>query len=120
VIAFSARILGAGEPKYLNSPETPLFDKGRTLFNIDRAAAASREARRVIVVEGQMDVIALDQAGIAEAVAPLGTAMTETQLELLWRCRRRRSSASTATRPGRKPRSAGRCGRCRMSVLRDR
>jgi DNA primase len=84
-IAFSARILGAGEPKYLNSPETPLFDKGRTLFNIDRAAAASREAKRVIVVEGQMDVIALDQAGIAEAVAPLGTALTEAQLGLLWR-----------------------------------
>jgi DNA primase len=84
VIAFSARILGAGEPKYLNSPETPLFDKGRTLFNIDRAAPASREAKRVIVVEGQMDVIALDQAGIAEAVAPLGTALTETQLALLW------------------------------------
>ncbi|MEA3040989.1 MAG: primase, partial [Sphingomonadales bacterium] len=59
VIAFSARILGAGEPKYLNSPDTPLFDKGRTLFNIDKAAPASREARRVIVVEGQMDVIAL-------------------------------------------------------------
>jgi DNA primase len=85
VIAFSARILGAGEPKYLNSPDTPLFDKGRTLFNIDRAAAASREAKRVIVVEGQMDVIALDQAGIGEAVAPLGTALTETQLALLWR-----------------------------------
>jgi DNA primase len=85
VIAFSARILGAGEPKYLNSPETPLFEKGRTLFNIDLAAAASREAKRVIVVEGQMDVIALDQAGISEAVAPLGTALTETQLELLWR-----------------------------------
>jgi DNA primase len=85
VIAFSARILGPGEPKYLNSPETPLFDKGRTLFNIDRAAAASREAKRVIVVEGQMDVIALDQAGISEAVAPLGTALTEAQLELLWR-----------------------------------
>ena len=85
VIAFSARILGPGEPKYLNSPDTPLFDKGRTLFNIDRAAAASREAKRVIVVEGQMDVIALDQAGIAEAIAPLGTALTETQLGLLWR-----------------------------------
>ena len=84
VIAFSARILGAGEPKYLNSPETPIFDKGRTLFNIDRAGPASREAKRVIVVEGQMDVIALDQAGIAEAVAPLGTAVTETQLSLLW------------------------------------
>ena len=85
VIAFSARILGAGEPKYLNSPDTPLFDKGRSLFNIDLAAPASREARRVIVVEGQMDVIALDQAGIGEAVAPLGTALTETQLGLLWR-----------------------------------
>ena len=85
VIAFSARILGAGEPKYLNSPDTPRFDKGRTLFNIDRAAAASRTAQRVIVVEGQMDVIALDQAGISEAIAPLGTALTETQLELLWR-----------------------------------
>ena len=85
VIAFSARILGAGEPKYLNSPDTPLFDKGRTLFNIDKAAPASREAKRVIVVEGQMDVIALDQAGIGEAVAPLGTALTETQLALLWR-----------------------------------
>lgn len=85
VIAFSARILGSGEPKYLNSPDTPLFDKGRTLFNIDKAAAASREAKRVIVVEGQMDVIALDQAGVGEAVAPLGTAVTEAQLGLLWR-----------------------------------
>jgi DNA primase len=85
VIAFSARILGAGEPKYLNSPDTPLFDKGRTLFNIDKAAAASREAKRVVVVEGQMDVIALDQAGLGEAVAPLGTAVTEAQLGLLWR-----------------------------------
>ena len=85
VIAFSARILGAGEPKYLNSPDTPLFDKGRSLFNIDKAAPASRQANRVIIVEGQMDVIALDQAGISEAVAPLGTALTEMQLELLWR-----------------------------------
>ena len=85
VIAFSGRILGAGEPKYLNSPDTPLFDKGRTLFNLDKAGPASREAKRVIVVEGQMDVIALDQAGIAEAVAPLGTALTEAQLGLLWR-----------------------------------
>lgn len=85
VTAFSARILGPGEPKYLNSPETPIFNKGRTLFNIDRAAPASRKTGRVIVVEGQMDVITLDQAGIPDAVAPLGTAMTEAQLELLWR-----------------------------------
>jgi DNA primase len=84
VIAFSARILGAGEPKYLNSPDTPLFDKGRSLFNIDKAASAARQANRIVVVEGQMDVIALDQAGIAEAVAPLGTALTEAQLGLLW------------------------------------
>ena len=85
VIAFGGRILGPGEPKYLNSPETPLFDKGRTLYNLDRAAAASRKAGRVIVVEGYMDVIALDRAGIGEAVAPLGTALTEGQLDRLWR-----------------------------------
>ena len=84
-IAFSARILGQGEPKYLNSPDTPLFDKGRTLFNLDKAGPASRAAKRIIVVEGQMDAIALDQAGIGEVVAPLGTAMTEQQLGLLWR-----------------------------------
>jgi DNA primase len=85
VIAFGGRILGQGEPKYLNSPDTPLFDKGRTVFNLDRAAAASRKSGRVIVVEGYMDVIALDRAGIVEAVAPLGTALTEAQLERLWR-----------------------------------
>jgi DNA primase len=85
IVGFSGRILGPGEPKYLNSPDTPLFDKGRSLFNLDKAAPASRNAKRVIVVEGQMDVIALDQAGIGEAVAPLGTALTETQLGLLWR-----------------------------------
>jgi DNA primase len=84
-IAFSARILGPGEPKYLNSPDTPLFDKGRTLFNLDKAGPASRESGRAIVVEGQMDVIALDQSGLTEAVAPLGTAVTEAQLGLLWR-----------------------------------
>ena len=85
VIAFSARILGPGEPKYLNSPDTPLFDKGRTLFNLDFAGPASRAAKRILIVEGQMDAIALDQAGIAEVVAPLGTALTEQQLERLWR-----------------------------------
>lgn len=84
-IAFGGRILGEGEPKYLNSPETPLFDKGRTLFNLHRAAPAARESGRLIVVEGYLDAIALDGAGVAEAVAPLGTALTETQLALLWR-----------------------------------
>ena len=85
VIAFGGRILGAGEPKYLNSPDTPLFDKGRTLYNLDLASPATRSARRLIVVEGYMDVIALDRAGIAEAVAPNGTAVTEAQLERMWR-----------------------------------
>ncbi|ALR21614.1 DNA primase [Sphingobium baderi] len=85
VIAFGGRIIGQGEPKYLNSPDTPLFDKGRTLYNIDRASPASRQSGRIIVVEGYMDVIALAQAGFAEAVAPLGTALTEHQIERLWK-----------------------------------
>jgi DNA primase len=85
VIAFGGRILGAGEPKYLNSPDTPLFDKGRTLYNLDRASPASRQSGRVIVVEGYMDVIALTQAGFPESVAPLGTALTEHQIERLWK-----------------------------------
>jgi DNA primase len=84
-IAFGGRIIGDGEPKYLNSPETPLFDKGRTLYNLDRAQVAARKSNRVIVVEGYMDVIALTQAGFGEVVAPLGTALTEQQLERLWR-----------------------------------
>jgi DNA primase len=85
VIAFGGRILADGEPKYLNSPDTELFDKGRTLYNLDRAGPASRTTRRLIVVEGYMDVIALDQAGISEVVAPNGTALTEAQIERLWR-----------------------------------
>lgn len=88
VIGFAARILDAEKkdaPKYLNSPDTPLFDKGRTLFNLHRAGPASRQSGRIVVVEGQMDVIALAAAGIEEAVAPMGTALTERQLEMLWR-----------------------------------
>ena len=87
VIAFGGRILEDrdGVAKYLNSPDTPLFDKGRTLYNLHRAAPAARRSGRIVVVEGYMDVIALAQAGIAEAVAPMGTALTEHQLELLWR-----------------------------------
>lgn len=88
VIAFGGRILAKDKtdaPKYLNSPDTPLFDKGRTLYNIHRAAPAARQSGRMVVVEGYMDVIALAAAGIAEAVAPLGTALTEHQVEMLWR-----------------------------------
>jgi DNA primase len=85
VIAFGGRIVGDGEPKYLNSPDTPLFDKGRTLYNLDKAAPASRKTDRLIVVEGYMDVIALAQAGFGDVVAPNGTAVTEAQLERMWR-----------------------------------
>lgn len=85
VIAFGGRILAEGEPKYLNSPDTPLFDKGRTLYNLDKCSPAARQTGRVIVVEGYMDVIALAQAGFADAVAPLGTALTEQQIQMLWR-----------------------------------
>ncbi|VXC85866.1 DNA primase [Sphingomonas sp. 8AM] len=85
VIAFGGRIIGEGEPKYLNSPDTPLFDKGRTLYNLDRALPAARKTARLFVVEGYMDAIALAQGGIGETVAPLGTALTEQQLERLWR-----------------------------------
>ncbi len=88
VIAFGGRILDKAKtdaPKYLNSPDTPLFDKGRNLYNLHRAGPVSRQSGRLVVVEGYMDVIALAAAGIGEAVAPMGTALTERQIELLWR-----------------------------------
>jgi DNA primase len=85
IIAFGGRIVGDGEPKYLNSPDTALFDKGRVLFNLDLAGPASRQAGRILVVEGYFDVIALCEAGVRETVAPMGTALTEAQLEQLWR-----------------------------------
>ncbi|MGI4880677.1 MAG: DNA primase [Janthinobacterium lividum] len=85
VVGFGGRILGDGQPKYLNSPDTPLFDKGRILFNLDRARPVSRKSMRLIIVEGYMDVIALAQAGFEDVVAPLGTALTEAQLGLAWR-----------------------------------
>ncbi|MFO0294802.1 MAG: DNA primase [Rhodospirillales bacterium] len=85
IIAFGGRILGEGQPKYLNSRDNPLFDKGRTLYALDRARDGVREGCEAIVAEGYMDVIALHEAGLRGAVAPLGTALTEGQLELLWR-----------------------------------
>jgi DNA primase len=84
-VGFGGRILGSGEPKYLNSPEGPLFEKGRLLYNLHRAAPAARRNGRLILVEGYMDVIGLARAGIAEAVAPLGTALTEEQMALAWK-----------------------------------
>ncbi len=85
VIAFGARILGEGTPKYLNSPDTPLFNKGRVLYGMATARRAAHDKGRVIVTEGYMDVIALAKAGFVESVAPLGTALTESQLHELWR-----------------------------------
>lgn len=85
VIAFGGRIIGPGEPKYLNSPETPLFEKGRELFGLPQARAALRETDTAIVVEGYMDVIALAQHGVGNAVATLGTATTATHVQKLLR-----------------------------------
>ncbi|MBN9267556.1 MAG: DNA primase [Hyphomicrobium sp.] len=86
VIAFGGRALDPDAPaKYLNSPETPLFHKGNQLYNIHRARPVAFETSRIVVVEGYMDVVALDQAGFQAAVAPLGTALTEAQVQLLWR-----------------------------------
>jgi DNA primase len=91
VIAFGGRTLGDGQPKYVNSPETPLFAKRRALYGLDLAREAAFRGARVVVVEGYLDVIALDQAGRGgerpafAPVAPLGTALTEEQLEEIWR-----------------------------------
>jgi DNA primase len=85
VIAFGGRVLGDEKPKYLNSPDTPLFHKGRVLYAYREARAAAHTGAEVIVAEGYMDVIALHQGGFEGAVAPLGTALTEAQIEELWR-----------------------------------
>jgi len=87
VVAFGGRILGSdkGVAKYLNSPETDLFHKGRLLYAMDSAQVAARAGQNLIVTEGYMDVIALYQAGFEGAVAPLGTALTEEQIQELWK-----------------------------------
>jgi DNA primase len=84
-IAFGARVIGSGEPKYLNSPETPLFTKGRELYGVYEGRKAFRERGYVLVVEGYMDVVALAQLGLANAVATLGTACTDDHLRKLLR-----------------------------------
>ncbi|HET7593312.1 MAG TPA: DNA primase [Rhodanobacteraceae bacterium] len=85
VIAFGGRILEGDGPKYLNSPETPLFHKGRELFALWQVRQANTKLERLIVVEGYMDVVSLHQAGVAQAVATLGTATTGEHAELLFR-----------------------------------
>ncbi len=84
-IAFGGRIIDAGEPKYLNSPETPLFHKGRELYGLYEARQALRKIERLLVVEGYVDVVHLAQSGIAYAVATLGTATTPEHLNRLFR-----------------------------------
>ena len=85
VIGFGGRVLDKGEPKYLNSPETPLFDKGRNLYGLFEARAAIKDAGRILVVEGYMDVVALAQFGIGYSVAALGTATSAEHVKLLLR-----------------------------------
>ncbi len=85
VIAFGGRLLGPGEPKYLNSGESPTFVKGRTLYGMSWAKNAIRRSDRVILVEGYFDCVRLMMAGVDEVVAPLGTALTEPQAEMLRR-----------------------------------
>lgn len=85
IISFGGRILGAGQPKYVNGPETAVFSKRRNLYGLDLARDGVRNGGTLIVVEGYMDVIAASQAGFTGAVAPLGTALTNEQLEELWR-----------------------------------
>jgi DNA primase len=85
VIGFGGRVLDKGEPKYLNSPETPLFEKGREVYGLVQARDAMRAAGRVLVVEGYMDVVALAQFDIGYAVATLGTATTPTHISKLLR-----------------------------------
>jgi DNA primase len=85
VVGFGGRVLGDGMPKYLNSPDTPLFKKGRTLFAFDQAREAIVRAKTVIVVEGYFDAIALHQAGLTHTVATLGTALTTEHIQTLRR-----------------------------------
>lgn len=84
-IAFGSRTLGSDEPKYLNSPETELFNKGETLYGLDRAKGAIAKADQAVIVEGYFDVIALHAAGITQGVAALGTALGEKQIKQLCR-----------------------------------
>jgi len=85
IIGFGGRVIDQGEPKYLNSPETALFEKGRELYGLFQARSAIRDAQCVVVVEGYMDVVALSQYGVGYAVATLGTATTPWQIQKLFR-----------------------------------
>ena len=110
-IAFGARALGDAQPKYLNSPDSPLFQKGDTLYGLDLAREPGHKAGEIVVVEGYMDVIALSEAGIPNVVAPLGTAITENQIKRLWKIAARPTLCMDGDKAGR--RAAGRAAlRC--------
>jgi DNA primase len=85
VVGFGGRLLGEGEPKYLNSPDTPVFHKGRMLYNLHAAKQAIRKAERAVLVEGYFDVLRVALAGVEEVVAPLGTGLTADQAALVAR-----------------------------------
>ena len=85
IIAFGGRVMEKVEPKYLNSPETPIFNKRRNLYNLDKARDSAYKEKKLIICEGYMDVIALDRYGFNYAVAPLGTALTEEQIMEAWK-----------------------------------
>jgi DNA primase len=85
VVGFGGRLLGPGEPKYLNSPESPIFSKGRLLYGLNWAKQAARRDERILVVEGYFDVVRLIGAGVESVVAPMGTALTEDQAKLVRR-----------------------------------
>ena len=100
VVGFGGRLLGEGEPKYLNSPETPVFHKGTLLYGLDRARGAIRTESLAVLVEGYVDAIRLQSAGFVNAVAPLGTSLTGEQARLLRRYTKQVALAYDADAPG--------------------
>ena len=117
IIAFGGRVLDGGEPKYLNSPETPLFEKGRELYGLPQAQKAIRDAGYAIVVEGYMDVVALAQFGVGNAVATLGTATTPHHINTLLRQSQRIVFCFDGDNAGRK--AARRALESALEALRD-
>ena len=102
VIAFGGRVMGAGEPKYMNSPESPVYTKGNNLYGLSRTREAIRQAGFSLMVEGYFDLIALWSAGIQNVVATLGTALTRAQVDLLRRYAPRVAAVFDPDEAGRK------------------
>jgi DNA primase len=117
VIGFGGRVLGDDTPKYLNSPETPVFNKGRELYGLYEARQARRQLNQLVVVEGYMDVVALAQHGIDYAVATLGTAVSRAHLERVFRCCARVTFCFDGDRAGRS--AAARALEVTMGLMAD-